>query len=358
MNRTITPDAWKSLSQSLMVEEAALRAVAAVESSGSGFLALPSDLPKVLFEGHAFHRLTQGRFDAVEPTLSFPKWTREHYSGSASGEWKRLERAKGLDRASALQSASWGMFQIMGFNYALCGYTEVNAFVSAQCSGADGQLESFTRFIARDVFLSALRRRDWAKFASMYNGPAFAKNQYDKKLADAYSAFSALQPAGVAGAAGTRRRASRKAVAFTKHLKPKARPAQGRPEFAAIRAPRRQPRRRTVKPDPVDLRDLVYRPVRLDRAARVADAGQAAASDRSGQHAGLHGLLAGHVHRIPAGSRQAPRSSRCPATCCTAWQGATTSGPTTTIATRAPRCAARSRAGRGTAPLPFACGER
>ena len=34
-----------------MVEEAALRAVAAVESSGSGFLAPPSDLPKVLFEG-------------------------------------------------------------------------------------------------------------------------------------------------------------------------------------------------------------------------------------------------------------------------------------------------------------------
>ena len=122
MNRTISPDAWKSLSQSLMVEEAALHAVAAVESSGSGFLAPPSDLPKVLFEGHAFHRLTQGRFDDVEPTLSFPKWTKEHYAGSALGEWKRLERAKELDRAAALQSASWGMFQIMGFNYAIWAF--------------------------------------------------------------------------------------------------------------------------------------------------------------------------------------------------------------------------------------------
>jgi len=264
VNRTITPDAWKSLSQSLMVEEAALRAVAAVESSGSGFLAPPSDLPKVLFEGHAFHRLTQGRFDDIEPTLSFPKWTREHYAGSALGEWKRLERAKELDRAAALQSASWGMFQIMGFNYALCSYSDVDAFTNAQCSGADGQLESFSRFIARDRFLIPLRTHNWAKFAEGYNGPAYAKNQYDKKLADAFNAISALvapaHAAGAVGAAKGKTRTSKKSVAFVRGLKPKARPQQGRPEFAAVRAPRRQPFRRTVKPDPVDLRDFVYHP--------------------------------------------------------------------------------------------------
>ena len=264
MNRTITPDAWKSLSQSLMVEEAALHAVAAVESSGSGFLAPPSDLPKVLFEGHAFHRLTQGRFDDDEPTLSFPKWTKEHYAGSALGEWKRLERAKELDRAAALQSASWGMFQIMGFNYALCGFSDVEAFASAQCSGADGQLESFSRFIARDRFLIALRTHNWAKFAEGYNGPAYAKNQYDTKLAAAFAAFSAAPapaPAvGAIGAAKGKPRESKQTIAFVKGLKPKARPQQGRPEFAAVRAPRKQPFRRTVKPDPVDLRDFVYHP--------------------------------------------------------------------------------------------------
>ena len=278
MNRVITPDAWKSLSQSLMVEEAALRAVAAVESSGSGFLAPPSDLPKVLFEGHAFHRLTQGRFDEDEPTLSFPKWTREHYAGTALGEWRRLERAKELDRAAALQSASWGMFQIMGFNYALCGFSDVDAFTASQCSGADGQLETFARFIARDRFLIPLRTHAWARFAEIYNGPAFAKNQYDRKLASAFAAFSAAAPAAmptrnavssVAGKASSsgggaprasKKRKSPKSVAFVKGLKPKARPQQGRPEFVAVHAPRRQPFRRTVKPDPVDLRDFLYRP--------------------------------------------------------------------------------------------------
>src|SRR6185436_20514300 len=53
---------------------------------------------------------------------------------------------------------------------------------------------------------------------------------------------------------------SKQSAAFAKGLKPKARPQQGRPEFTAVRAPRKQPFRRTVKPDPVDLRDYVYHP--------------------------------------------------------------------------------------------------
>src|SRR5262245_61865379 len=257
VNREITPDAWKALSQALVVDEAALRAVASVESAGSGFLAPPSDLPKVLFEGHAFHRLTQGRFDSSHPTLSFPKWTREFYAGTASGEWKRLERAKELDRAAALQSASWGMFQIMGFNYASCGYTDVEAFVNAQCSGADSQLESFAHFISRDLFLSALRARRWDKFASAYNGPAYEKNQYDKKLAAAFARFSTVAEAGRAG----KPRTARKAATPERHGGRKtSMPAPGLPEFAVVRSPRHQPFRRAVKPDPVDLRDWLYRP--------------------------------------------------------------------------------------------------
>jgi hypothetical protein len=119
MERTIPDPTWAPLAQSLNVEAAALRAVAAVESAGSGFLPEPSPLPKVLFEGHAFHRLTQGRFDASHPTLSYPKWTKQFYSKTGAGEWDRLNAACALDRTAALQSASWGMFQIMGFNYGI-----------------------------------------------------------------------------------------------------------------------------------------------------------------------------------------------------------------------------------------------
>ncbi len=252
MTRDVAPEAWRSLADALKVEEAALRAVAQVESSGSGFLPPPSDLPKVLFEGHAFHRLTQGRFAASHPTLSFPKWTREHYAGTATGEWARLTRACELDRMAALQSASWGAFQVMGFNHALCGFSDVEPFVAAQRSGAEGQLESFARFIARDLFLVALRAHDWAAFARAYNGPAFAKNKYDTKLAAAYAAFAASRaPAGRAGLTPPRRRRVPAAA---------SRPPLGRPLFASTPTVRRQPFRRSVKPDPVDLRDWLYRP--------------------------------------------------------------------------------------------------
>lgn len=184
--RTVSAEAWRALSERLGVEEAALRAVAAVESAGSGFLAVPSELPKVLFEGHAFHRLTRGRFDSTNPDVSYPKWDKTRYAKTAAGEWARLEAACALDRGAALQSASWGAFQIMGFNHRLCGCADVEAFVTAQRSGADRQVECFAQFISRPPFLDALRERNWVAFARAYNGPGFALNRYDEKLAAAY----------------------------------------------------------------------------------------------------------------------------------------------------------------------------
>nr|MBP6798835.1 DUF3380 domain-containing protein [Luteimonas sp.] len=75
LKRIVSAETWKELALRLEVEEAALKAVAEVESSGSGFLAAPDRRPKILFEGHVFHRLTAGRFS--EPryaNVSYPKW--------------------------------------------------------------------------------------------------------------------------------------------------------------------------------------------------------------------------------------------------------------------------------------------
>ena len=190
MKTEISEQAWSAAARELDVEVAALKAVASVESAGTGFLPGEPPRPKVLFEGHAFHRLTGGRFAAQAPGLSYPKWDRTKYSGSPSGEWQRLDAACMLDRAAALQSASWGLFQIMGFNYAYCGCPDVEAFVALQHAGADAQLECFARFIARPPFLDALRRKEWETFAKAYNGPGQAKNGYARKLAAAYARFA------------------------------------------------------------------------------------------------------------------------------------------------------------------------
>jgi len=104
----IAPHIWVALAQTLQVEVAVLRAVADVESGGDGFIAITPPRPRILFEGHVFHRLTAGRFSDAHPTISHPTWTRAHYARTGAAEWGRLDRAIALDRLAALQAASWG----------------------------------------------------------------------------------------------------------------------------------------------------------------------------------------------------------------------------------------------------------
>jgi hypothetical protein len=248
-NEALTDDSWRALAKSLAVDAAALRAVAAVEAQGSGFLPNDPTKPKILFEGHAFHRLTGGRFAAERPDLSYPKWDKKKYSGTLKGEWARLEAACNLDRAAALQSASWGMFQIMGFNYTYCGCPDVEAFVKLQHAGAGSQLECFARFVARPPYLEALKAKDWVTFAKAYNGPQHAKNNYAPKMAAAYSTF-------VAPARAARKRGRTRTSAADGNTLP-----PGRAVFEPVAAARKPiVRKRNVRPDSVDLRDWEYRP--------------------------------------------------------------------------------------------------
>lgn len=165
-----------------------VRAVAQVESAGGGFLA--DARPKILFERHVFHARTRGVYSALRPAISSPR--RGGYQGGAR-EYDRLQAAITLDRKAALQSASWGKFQIMGFNFAAAGHADVERFVAAMVSGEPAQLRAFVALIKSHKLQDELVRRDWAGFARGYNGSAFAQNAYDRKLADAYAVFAADQ---------------------------------------------------------------------------------------------------------------------------------------------------------------------
>ena len=104
MRTQLSDDAWASLAKSLDVEEAALKAVAAVEAAGAGFLRGEPPRPKILFEAHAFHRLTGGRFAKQAPNLSHPTWDRSRYAGSRG---RGVEAARsGVQPRSARGAAS------------------------------------------------------------------------------------------------------------------------------------------------------------------------------------------------------------------------------------------------------------
>ena len=181
----------------LGVTPAHVRAVAAVESKGAGFRA--DGLPVILFERHKMYRalvvkLGEQQANALAAKHSDIVSLVSGGYGPESTQHDRMGRAAAIDRTAALESASWGMFQIMGFHWRTLGYGSLQDFVNAMSRSEGDQLDAFVRFVRADPRLvRALQTADWATFARLYNGPDYAKNQYDVKLA---KAFADAQKAG------------------------------------------------------------------------------------------------------------------------------------------------------------------
>ncbi len=174
----------------LSCDPATLRAVCHVETDGSGFL--PDDRPRILFEARVFHRLTDGRWDDVHPNISAPIWDRTLYGAPGAHQYDRLAEASALDEDAAFQSASWGLFQIIGENHTRCGFSTVQRFVAAMASGEAAHLDAFVSLVGADqAMVHALQVRDWTTFARLYNGPEYAENAYDRRLAAAFTAATA-----------------------------------------------------------------------------------------------------------------------------------------------------------------------
>lgn len=185
MKPVLTDADFRDAADLLSCAASAVKAVCQVEAPRGGFN--PDDTPVTLFEGHKFHKYTGGKFDQQEPDLSFPKWTRNYYGKTWQTEQDRLQRAMALDREAALLSASWGKFQIMGFNHGVCGFGTVQKFVNAMYVGEREHLMAFVQFVLTTGLAPALRRHDWAGFAHGYNGPGYSENNYDTKLAAAHA---------------------------------------------------------------------------------------------------------------------------------------------------------------------------
>lgn len=185
----------------LDVEPAAIWAVCDVESAGSGFL--DDKRPKILFEAHSFHTLTYGKYDRSYPNLSSSTWDRSLYGASGAHQYDRMEVAIGLNRIAALESASWGRFQIMGSNFKVCGFADVETFVTAMMDSELNHLKAFAGFCKSAGIIDDLKTHDWAHFALRYNGPGNVPD-YAGKLQSAYMKHAAtLAPQPASGTSQT-----------------------------------------------------------------------------------------------------------------------------------------------------------
>jgi hypothetical protein len=169
------------------VDRPVLWAVVAVETLGSGFLT--DRRPNILFERHYFSRLTGGRYDVEDPDVSQP--SQGGYGQGGAHQYDRLEAAIVLDEAAALQSASWGLGQVMGANFKSAGYNTVQDMVAAMVASEDNQLAAMAKFIDKNGMSALLGSQNWAGFARRYNGPNYASNNYDGLLRHFYQIYSA-----------------------------------------------------------------------------------------------------------------------------------------------------------------------
>lgn len=180
----------------LDVDVAALMAVNLVESAGSGFI---DHRPAILFERHVFRRqlLERGmEKDEVDKlAIAHHQIINARPGGyiGGAGEYNKLQRAKRIHHDAALESCSWGAFQIMGYHWKLMGYESVQDYVAQMHAGESAHIDALARFIKADSGLhKSLKSRKWAEFAKRYNGPSYAQNLYDVKLARAYKQFEQL----------------------------------------------------------------------------------------------------------------------------------------------------------------------
>jgi hypothetical protein len=178
----LTPSGMDAVAVELRVGLAELWSVIRVETRGWGFLA--DRRPQILYERHVFNRLTHGIFRATAPGISNPK--AGGYLGGPQ-EYERLAEALPLDRRAALSSTSWGIGQVMGFHAEGLGFDDVEQMVAEMTTSEDRQLGVMARFITGENLHLALGMRNWTRFARGYNGPQFAKNQYDERLRHAYN---------------------------------------------------------------------------------------------------------------------------------------------------------------------------
>jgi len=164
-----------------------IRMIEKVESAGRSF----DDVgrPVILPEPHVFHRLTEGRFGVT--AFSYPKWGTMPYPSTYDARWKVLADMAERDEAAALQSASWGLFQVMGFHWKVCGYESPYAFAAGMAGNEDDHLEAMVGFVDAENLeddLLACRADDpesCRPFARGYNGAGYAKNNYHIKMAAA-----------------------------------------------------------------------------------------------------------------------------------------------------------------------------
>ena len=182
----LTDADFESVAGELDVEVAAIKAVVLIEAGKQmkGFWA--PGVPVVNFDRSMYN---SHRHKAVNKKGDKNAKVPAGLTGYALKEWTQLTNARRQNEDGANMGTFWGMFQIGGFNYKLCGCETVGEFVKLMSESELEQLELFAAFITNTGMLPDLKAKNWAAFARKYNGASYARRGYHTRMANAYAKF-------------------------------------------------------------------------------------------------------------------------------------------------------------------------
>ncbi len=188
---SLTDADYRKVANELGIEVAAIKALASIEGGGHGFAA--NGKPTINFDLSVYKKLlrqagkSQAQARKASP-IAFAGVNRARYGGYVEAQHARLDDACKFDRELALKATFWGMFQIGGFNYHLCGCKSVEEFVRLNSESELQQLELFGRFIQRIGLVKYVKAHNWRAFAQAYNGGRYVSG-YASKLQRAYNRY-------------------------------------------------------------------------------------------------------------------------------------------------------------------------
>ena len=164
----------KALAETIGIPPDVMNAFAAVESNGN---------PRAIrFEPHVFNRKSSTQIPWTNNGSGFSNVASETNKSA-------FKKAYQIDKVAAIESTSWGSYQVMG-HHLLKINSNPDAAVAMFEADPQGVSDKMVAswFSGNNSACNAARSRDFKTLARRYNGPAYAANAYDVNLKSASEA--------------------------------------------------------------------------------------------------------------------------------------------------------------------------
>lgn len=195
----LLPGQMATIAEEYGLMEPHVRTVIQVETSSRAYNSV--GWPDFLFEPHKFYQnVPKAKLQtAIDQGLAYKSWKGPgSYPKTPQLRVEQFLKAAALDETAAIESASWGLGQIMGSECEEAGYPTPQAMLQAFMDSEEAQIRGMLNLIKKRGLDKDLHNfpnmAACRHFALRYNGAGYAKNNYHVKLQQAYNRLMSATP--------------------------------------------------------------------------------------------------------------------------------------------------------------------